>query len=150
MSELRTLADLFHVWNGAKPAPVMTDARGGVDATLSSAEVTVRVAGLVRGLESLGIGKGDRGCASGQQPARMAHRRLRPSPRRRGHVSIYTTLLATQVAFILKDAGASRWWSRMPTSSPRSSRFAATCPNSGTSCWWTASRPPVSGVSPTW
>jgi long-chain acyl-CoA synthetase len=106
MREPRTLADFFHVWSTSTPAPVLIDARHGAADTLVAPEVVARVAGLALGLKDLGIQPGDRvALLCGNRPEwhiiDMALQHLRGV-----NVSVYTTLLPDQVAYILKDCGA--------------------------------------------
>jgi long-chain acyl-CoA synthetase len=106
MSDPSTTLDLFARWRAATPPPALIDARGGGEVRLAAAEVTRRVAGLARGLAALGVGKGDRvAVLCGNRPEwhvlDLALHHLGALD-----VPIYTTLLAPQVAAIVRDSGA--------------------------------------------
>jgi long-chain acyl-CoA synthetase len=106
MSDPRTIPDLFALWRGAKPVPALVDARNGGEVRFEAAGVTTMVAGLAQGLASVGIGRGDRiALLSANRPewhiTDLAAQHLGAVD-----VPIYPTLLASQVAHILKDSGA--------------------------------------------
>ncbi len=106
MSEPRTTLDLFAIWRSSTPRPVMVDARGGREVRLDAAAVTRAAAGLSQGLAALGVGKGDRVAVICSN--RPEWHILDVALHHLGalDVPIYTTLLAPQVAAILKDSGA--------------------------------------------
>ncbi|OFV79545.1 MAG: hypothetical protein A2Y78_06250 [Acidobacteria bacterium RBG_13_68_16] len=106
MSEPRTLLDIFDLWRAASPTPALVDARGGGQNSLPAPEVARRVAGLAKGLEALGVGKGDRvALLCGDRPEwhmvdfAVLHLGALDVP-------IYPTLLAAQARAILADSGA--------------------------------------------
>ena len=106
MNKPETLADFFHVWSSATPAPGLVDARHGGAEAIPAPEVTARVAGIALGLRELGVEPGDRvALLCGNRPEwhmiDMALQHMRGV-----NVSVYTTLLPDQIAYILKDCGA--------------------------------------------
>jgi long-chain acyl-CoA synthetase len=106
VSDLRTLPDLFHAWRTAAHRPALIDARGGTDRVTPAADAARLVAGLAAGLERLGIGRGDRVAllCSNRPEWHIVDFALQHIGA--VNVSIYTTLLSAQVAYILEDAGA--------------------------------------------
>ncbi len=106
MSAPTTLSEVFRNWRQATPEPALIDARGGADRRLPAREVSRLVASLALGLEKLGVKKGDRvALISGNRPewhvVDFALHHLGAV-----NVPIYTTLLAPQIAHIMKDSGA--------------------------------------------
>ena len=106
MSEPRTLLDIFELWRSASPAPALVDARGGGQTRTPAPEVAKRVAGLAKGLQALGVGKGDRvALMCGNRPEwhivdfAVVHLGALDVP-------IYPTLMAAQARAILMDSGA--------------------------------------------
>jgi len=106
MSEPRTLLDIFGLWRSASPTPALVDARGGGQNRLPAPEVARRVAGLAKGLQALGVSKGDRvALMCGNRPEwhmvdfAVVHLGALDVP-------IYPTLLAAQARAILADSGA--------------------------------------------
>ena len=106
MSEMKTLPDIFRAWHQRAPEPVLIDARDGRFERLTATTVVDRVAQLARGLESLGVGPGDRvAILCGDRPewhiADFAIVHLGAAD-----VPIYPTLQAAQIRPILLDSGA--------------------------------------------
>jgi long-chain acyl-CoA synthetase len=106
MSEPRTTLDLFAIWRSSTPQPALVDARGGGEVRIGADDVTRIAAGLSQGIAKLGVGKGDRvAVVCGNRPEwhilDVALHHLGAL-----NVPIYTTLLAPQVAAILRDSGA--------------------------------------------
>lgn len=106
MSKPTTLPEIFQKWRTTQPEPALIDARGGRDLRLSAREVSRQVAALSLGLQRLGVKKGDRvALVSGNRPewhiVDFALHHLGAV-----NVPIYTTLLAPQMAHILRDSGA--------------------------------------------
>jgi long-chain acyl-CoA synthetase len=106
MSEPRTLVDFFALWRGADLTPALVDARGGGETRTPAPEVARRVAGLVRGLSALGVGRGDRvGLLCGNRPEwhmvdfAVLHLGAVDVP-------LYPTLLAAQIRAIIVDSGS--------------------------------------------
>jgi len=106
MSEPRTTLDLFACWRQSDPEPALIDARGGAETRIPAPEVVRRAAGLAKGLARLGVEKGDRvAVLSGNRPEWHV---LDVAVHHLGalNVPIYATLLAPQVAAIVRDSGA--------------------------------------------
>jgi long-chain acyl-CoA synthetase len=106
VGEPTTLLDIFGLWRGASPTPALVDARGGRQDRLPAPEAARRVAGLAKGLEALGVGKGDRvALVCGNRPEwhivdfAVVHLGALDVP-------IYPTLHAAQARAILVDSGA--------------------------------------------
>jgi long-chain acyl-CoA synthetase len=106
MSDARTTLDLFACWRAATPVPALIDARAGGEVRIEAPAVTCRVAGLARGLAALGVGKGDRVAVLCSNRPEWHILDLALHHLGALDVPIYTTLLAPQVAAIVKDSGA--------------------------------------------
>ena len=114
---------------GARPRqPALVDARGGGQIRLPAPEVARRVAGLAKGLEALGVSKGDRvALLCGNRPEwhmvdfAVLHLGALDVP-------IYPTLLAAQARAILADSGAARGGRGEPRAARQGARGAECLP----------------------
>jgi len=104
------------------------DARGGGQTRVSAPEVARRVAGLAKGLEGLGVGKGDRvALLCGNRPEwhmvdfAVVHLGAVDVP-------IYPTLLAAQACAILKDSGARAVVAENPEQLAKVLEVRSSCP----------------------
>jgi long-chain acyl-CoA synthetase len=129
MSEPRTLLDFFSMWRSADPIPALIDARGGGEARTPAPEVARRVAGLVRGLSALGVGRRDRvGLLCGNRPEwhmvdfAVLHLGAVDVP-------LYPTLLAAQIRAIIVDSGSRVVIAENPEQLAKVLEVRATCPD---------------------
>ena len=128
MNEPRTLLDVFSRWRTATHGPSLIDAREGREVRTPASEAARRVAGLARGFQALGVGKGDRvALISGDRPewhlVDFAVLHLGAAD-----VPIYPTLLPDQVRAILADSGARAVVVENPDQLAKVLEVRASCP----------------------